>query len=84
MTAKAMTPMQYAKTLGIDVETVRNWIRSGELAAVNTASSPAKKVRWRITMAAVADFEKRRSNRVKAQPEHRNRARAPIKVKKFF
>jgi excisionase family DNA binding protein len=42
----------------VSVHTVLEWIRSGELRAVNVGRRPgAKKPRWRIPQAALDDFE---------------------------
>ena len=51
---------------GVHEQSVLQWIRSGELVAVNVGREPGKqKPRWRITAEALADFEDKRKS---AQP----------------
>jgi hypothetical protein len=53
---------------GVTVNTVLGWIRRNELQAVNVGRMPGKKrPRWRITEAAIAEFERRRSTGAIAQ-----------------
>lgn len=56
------SPQQVAERYGVDHFKVLRWINSGQLAAVNVATSPKGRPRWRISEEALADFERRRSN----------------------
>ena len=52
----------YAKRLRIRPETIREWIKSGELKAINVASADSIRPKWRISQEAIDDFEARRSS----------------------
>lgn len=55
-----LTPPAVARAYGVNVGKVLAWIRSGELRAVNLASRPGGRPRWRISADAIAQFEARR------------------------
>lgn len=55
-----LTPPQYAKSRGIDPQTARDRIASGELRAVNFAAKGCKRARWRIPPEAIVEFERLR------------------------
>lgn len=56
-----LTVTQVADRYSVRQHTVLAWIRSGELVAVNVGANPrGKKPRWRISEAALADFERLR------------------------
>ena len=61
-----LTPPELARALRVDVHTVLDWIKSGQLRAVNVGT-PGKRPRWRIDPADVAAFEATRT----AQPQGR-------------
>lgn len=46
--ARWATPSELAERLGVTAETVRNWIRTGKLEAVNMAKPGAKRPTYRI------------------------------------
>lgn len=54
------TPPEVAKRLGVSPDTVRGWIASGALKAVNVAG-PGKRPSHRISPEALAEFERRRA-----------------------
>lgn len=59
---KSMSVKEVADLWGVTSETVLNWIRASELAAVNVSRSlRSKKPRFRITCEALAAFEAARS-----------------------
>jgi Helix-turn-helix domain len=58
---RALTVRQVAYFFRVRVEKVRSWINRGELKAVNVAGTEGAKKKFRITPAALAEFEKRRS-----------------------
>ena len=47
--ASYRTPPEYAEELGVNENKVLGWIRSGELAAVNTAQNRGGRPRWKIS-----------------------------------
>ncbi len=47
------TPPQLARRYGVNVDKVHQWIKTGELLAVNVAASACGRPRWRITAEAV-------------------------------
>ena len=68
---------------GVSEGTVLQWIRSGELRAVNVSRRPgSKKPRWRITAEALATFELARTP-APAPPRMRRRKR-PAEVIEFY
>lgn len=79
---RMLTPPQVAHRLGVKVERVRNWIRSGELQAVDLASRSSTRPRFRVDPVALALFEQRR--RVGTEPvPSRARTRSP-EIIEFF
>ncbi|MBL1218685.1 MAG: DNA-binding protein [Planctomycetes bacterium] len=74
-----MTPPQYARCLGVKPDQVLAFIAAGELEAVNIAAPGAKRPRWRISCAAIASFEERRSSRTTAtsKPQVNPRRKRP-------
>ena len=69
-----LTPPKYAERLGIKPEKVLGWIARGELRAINVAGRVGGRPRWRISVEAIADFERRRSA-VKPAKTRRRRKR---------
>lgn len=74
-----LTPPQIAERYGVSPDTVRRWIESGQLRAVNIASPKAKRLRYRIEPEALAEFDKQRAAQVKLDQTLRRRRR-PIKL----
>ncbi len=54
-------PPQVSRRLGVAVQTVYTWIRSGELDACNLAGVGTVRPRYRISLAALDAFLKCRS-----------------------
>ena len=52
-----ITPPQLADRYGCDVSKVLTWIRSGELRAINVATKPLGRPRWRIMIEDLESFE---------------------------
>jgi excisionase family DNA binding protein len=72
------------KRFAVGEHTVLEWIRHGELRAVNVGRSPgAKKPRWRITAEALAAFEQARTP-TPPPPRVRRRKRAAAGVIEFY
>jgi hypothetical protein len=80
--ASYLTPPAVAQRFGVDVHRVLNWIRRGELRAVNVGDG-AQRPRFRVSPADLALFEAARS----AGPEpkiSRVRRRKDPSVIEFF
>ncbi len=59
--SRYLTPPQVAQRFGIDPSKVINWIRSGELHAINVSTSTGGRPRFRISPSDLAIFEAARS-----------------------
>ena len=68
-----MSPSDLARHWGIKIDKVLGWISSGQLKAVNVASSTSGKPRYRIDAEALAAFK---ASRTVAPPEPRRRRRS--------
>ena len=77
------TPPQIAKRYAVNPDKVLAWIRSGELTAVNVATSSSGRPRWRITAAALAEIEGRRSSRPAAKPATRRRREPSLACEEY-
>jgi excisionase family DNA binding protein len=77
------TPPEIARRLGVGPEKVLAWIRSGELAAVNLATTRHGRPRWAIAPEALDLFLAARQNH---PPPHRTRRRRalPANIIKYF
>jgi excisionase family DNA binding protein len=56
-----VTPPQLARRYGVHVDKIMAWIRAGELRALNLATRPSGRARWRIKDSDLAEFEARRT-----------------------
>ena len=75
---------ELAKLLKVKPEKIQHWIRSGELEAFNVASKPTGQPQWRITEAALAVFQAKRTANMTEPPVTRSprlprRCRPPMK-----
>jgi hypothetical protein len=77
------TPPELARLKGIEPEKILVWIRSGELRAVNYATRPTGRPRWRIKAEDWLAFEERRAARPPAKVSRRPRRSTPH-VTEFF
>jgi hypothetical protein len=79
------TPPQLAKRFGVAPEKIIGWIRRGELAAINLAAAPGGRPRYRVSLAEVLGFERRRAviPRSATTPRPRRRRRSPHVVDFF-
>jgi hypothetical protein len=59
--SRYLTPPQLAERYGVDPNKVLGWIRRGELAAVNVATTTGGRPRWRVSPEALAAFEAARA-----------------------
>ena len=67
-----MTPPEVAKIYRVKAATVINWIRTGQLRAINIARRGTVRPRFRISVDSLEDFD--RSRTVDAIPPRRPRA----------
>jgi excisionase family DNA binding protein len=66
-----LTPPELARRWGVSSDKVRAWIESGELRAINLATRPSGRPRYRIDLADVLAFEQRReANGVSKMARH--------------
>jgi hypothetical protein len=54
------TPNELARVLRVSPDKIRNWIRTGQLGAVNTATAACGKPRWVVLPHHLAAFERSR------------------------
>lgn len=85
-----LTPPEIARERGIRTGKVLEWIHSGELEAINHASSRVGSPRWRVSREALDRFDAARSNRAgligaggQADRARRRRCSSPH-VEEFF
>jgi hypothetical protein len=74
-----------AARYSVSAATVREWITSGDLAAVNVSRSAAsRKPRWRISASALEAFEARRAPTLSPLAPRRQRRKKPTDVVEFY
>lgn len=82
-----MTPLtvsQIAERYSVSESTVLEWIRTGELCAISVSRNPrSKRPHWRITAAALEQFEATRTASGPPAPRAR-RAKQPRDVIEFY
>ena len=83
MTTSTITPPELAKRYRVNVDKILAWIRSGELPAINIASKPGGRPRWRIRESDIELFEARRSAVAPAKKTRRRRRRSPGVIEFF-
>ena len=72
-TSKTLTPPQLARQMGVHVDKIYAWIRSGELRATNTAVKRGGRPRYRISREDAEDFQRRRQNSPPPPPSPRRK-----------
>ena len=83
---KKLTPPEVAKLWGVSADKVLTWIRSGELRAINAATSQRGRPRYLIDVKDLEDFEARRTV-LASGPEKKLKKRRNTTVRgvvKFF
>jgi excisionase family DNA binding protein len=70
---KGYTPRELAKVLRVSPDQIRAWIRSGELAALDTARHRCGKPRFIILQHHLAEFEQRRAVSPPPKPARRRK-----------
>lgn len=77
---RSYTVGEVAKIEAVHEETVKFWIRSGELTAHNASANPkSRKPRWRVTDADLAAFRLARQNGATVPTPKRKRSAGPIR-----
>jgi hypothetical protein len=86
MTAEdtTLTPPQLARRWGVAAEKVNALINSGQLIAMNLATDPKGRPRYRIYLSEVERFEQARSNKPPAPRAQRRRRREPAMAGKEY
>jgi len=79
----AFTPPEVAARYGVKPSKILGWIRSGELAAMNLATSLSGRPRFRITAEALAEFEARRTVAPVVKPKARPRRHTAGRIEFF-
>ena len=70
-----LTPPELAEHLGVKASKVITWIKNGELEALNVATDPGGRPRFRISREAVKKFEQRRATQPLPKPPKKYRRR---------
>jgi hypothetical protein len=81
---ETFNPPQLASRWGVKPDTVREFIRSGELKAFNVASPGAVRPRFRIPLEEVKRFEKAREATPPSKATRRSRKRDQGPAKDYF
>lgn len=81
--AEKLTPPLLAAQWGVSPDKILSWIRSGELRAINAATSSVGRPRYLIDPQDVAAFENRRMVRANEQIQRR-RKRQRLDIKEYF
>jgi hypothetical protein len=68
-----LTVADVARRYRVGEDKVRNWIRKGELIAINTATVLCGKPRWVVLPDALAAFERQRAGGPPPKPPRRQR-----------
>jgi excisionase family DNA binding protein len=79
----ALTVPEVAERLRVGEDTVRGWIATEELKAINVASRGSRRPKWRISPEALAAFEAARAAgapRPALSPQSRRRPAKPTKT----
>lgn len=76
------TPPMVARTLGVTVGKVLEWVRSGKLRAVNL-SEGSSRPRWKISPSDLEAFLATKSNQSQNPEPKRARREIPLPVRKW-
>jgi excisionase family DNA binding protein len=79
-----LTPPQVAARLGVSPDKILNWVRSGELRAINVAARRSGRPRYRIDLADLLAFEQARAAGAPAPSGRQRRRAAELEVIEFF
>jgi hypothetical protein len=78
-----MTPPELARKYRVAVEKILGFIATGQLRALDVSSRTSSRPRWRITAAAIAEFEAAHSSKRPPAPTKRRRGNSS-EVTPFF
>jgi hypothetical protein len=79
MTEQSSTPPEIAKRYRVSSDTVRGWIVSGQLRAVDVSARPGiGRPRWRIHPCDLVAFENARTAQPPVKPARRRRKAANV------
>ena len=81
--SKWMTPPEVAQELRVRESKIPEWIRTGELIAVDVSERPGGRPRWRIRREDLDDFLRRRQSQPPT-PKPIRRRRRDLNAIKFF
>jgi len=74
------SPRDLSERYGVAIEKIHGWIKTGQLTAVNIASRPDQRPRYRIRQSDLEAFEAARATTPPPKPPRRRRkADAPVK-----
>jgi len=82
--ATKLSPPQIARMWGVSHEVVLNWIRSGQLKAINVASVMNGRPKFRVDVSELAAFEARRATQPAPKISSRRRKRYDEGAIQFF
>jgi hypothetical protein len=77
------TPPEVARRYRVKPDTVIDWIKSGELRAIDVSRPGSQRPRFRIDPADLVAFENKRLAKPQSAPKARRRAKDP-QVIEFF
>jgi hypothetical protein len=83
MDVRNQTPPQISRRYGVATKKVIDWIRSGELVALNLANRNCSRPRYSVTPEALEAFERSRLVVPDAEPTPRLR-RQSLQIKRHF
>ncbi|MCA8995034.1 MAG: helix-turn-helix domain-containing protein [Planctomycetaceae bacterium] len=77
------TPPELAQEWGVSPDKILDWIRSGELPAMNLAATQNGRPRYRIDQDGIDTFKRRRANH-SPTPKQTRKRKPPADVIEFF
>jgi hypothetical protein len=80
---KKLTPPELAAQWGLSADKIIEWIRRGELRAINVATRAGRRPRFLIDLIDIAEFEARRQF-VPSAPAPRRKRRTTDGIVEFF
>lgn len=83
MNDRALSVKDICQRFGVGEHTVLQWIRSGDLTAIDVSRNRGGKPKWRITPEALAAFELSRMYSPPPKPTRRNKNQS-MDVIKFY
>jgi transposase len=78
------TPPKLARRYGVDVHKIIRWIETGELRAMNLATTTSGRPRWAIDEADIVAFEERRAAKPTVKPVRRRKPEHPPGFIEYF